>query len=475
MDIYHKHFSFILMAFITWIANSFYPTNLFADDLRDLEKISNAFESLTEKVSPAVVQVSVTSYAPGTGLTGGGLIYKQRGMGSGVLIDPSGYIITNYHVVEGAISLKILLPKTSEASEEYQSILKPEGKSIRAEIIGVDRETDIAVIKIDGTELPYLTFGDSDLLNKGELVFAFGSPLGLENSVSMGVISSVARQLVPEDPMIYIQTDTPINPGNSGGPLVNAAGEVVGINTLIFSHSGGSEGIGFAAPSNIVQNVYAQIRKYGKMRRANIGVRVQTITPVLAAGLNLPLQHGVILSDVYPDGSAYKAGLRPGDIVLTLDNKKMENGRQFEVNLYRKSINEVVQLEILRGKQKKKFWIPAQESKENQDLLLEMVTPEKNLIARLGVLVLDLDESLKKVMPVLRKEEGVVVVARAVDAPFLNLGLIPGDIIFQLNNQAVPNIENLRLQLQTYQAGDAIVLEVQRRNELIFVAFEIEE
>ena len=469
-----KNLSIWLLCFMAFFVFPYCQNSLLANDLRDLKKISDAFETLTEMVTPAVVQVFVTSYAPGTGLTSGGLVYKQRGTGSGVILDPEGYIVTNLHVVEGAISLKALLPRPSVVEAEYKSILKPEGKLVNAQIIGVDRETDLAVIKIEGTGFPYLKFGDSDLINKGELVFAFGSPLGLENSVSMGVVSSVARQLVPEDPMIYIQTDTPINPGNSGGPLVNTSGEVVGINTLIFSHSGGSEGIGFAAPSNIVENVYSQIRKYGRVRRGHIGVRAQTITPQLASGLNLPMEHGVILSDVYPDGPAYKVGLTPGDIVLTLDDKKMENGRQFDVNIYRKRVREVIQLEILRGEKKRKFWLPVQESKDDQDRFLDMVTPEKNLIPRLGVLVIDIDEKLKKILPALRKENGVLVAARAADAPYWNYGLIPGDIICQLNRQSVATIDDLQLLLEKYQKGDAVVLEVQRRNEMIYVAFEIE-
>ena len=187
------------------------------------------------------------------------------------------------------------------------------------------------------------------MLKPGQIVMAFGSPLGLNASVTMGVVSAVARQLEPEDPMIYVQTDAPINPGNSGGPLVDADGRVVGINTLIYSQSGGHEGIGFAAPSNIVRNVFDQIRKTGRVRRGEIGVITQTITPLIAEGLGLSQDWGVVDSDVDPNGPGGRAGLQAGDIVLALDGKPMENGRQFQVNFYTRGVGAPVTLEILRG------------------------------------------------------------------------------------------------------------------------------
>ena len=183
-------------------------------------------------------------------------------------------------------------------------------------------------------------------------MFAFGSPLGLDNTVTMGVVSAVGRQLEADDPMVYIQTDAPINPGSSGGPLVNAAGLVVGINTLILSQGGGNEGLGFAAPSNIVKTVYDQLKANGRVKRGSIGAVVQSITPVLARALDLPQESGAIVADVDRDGPAGAAGLRIGDIVLTLDGKSIENGRQLDVNLYRRAAGDVAQLEVLRAGQR---------------------------------------------------------------------------------------------------------------------------
>jgi serine protease Do len=281
---------------------------------------------LVDRVSPTVVQIVAVAVAP-TGRAASGEVGVERRGGSGVLVSKDGYIVTNAHVVESARSLDVLLARPAAPDDPGRSIVRPVRQRVEATVVGVDLETDLAVLKISETALPALDFGDSDQLGEGDLVLAFGSPLGLDNSVSMGVVSAVGRQLRPDDHMVYIQTDTSINPGNSGGPLVDMSGRIVGINTLIYSQSGGNEGIGFAAPSNIVQSVYKQIRANGRVRRGSIGVTAQTITPSLAEGLGLSQKWGVILSDVHPDSPAAAAGLAAGDIVTALDGT-MENGRQ---------------------------------------------------------------------------------------------------------------------------------------------------
>lgn len=228
-----------------------------------LTRLSTSFEDLAQKVSPSVVQILATGYGADSAATSGSsLLTQRRYSGSGVIVDSDGYIVTNAHVVAGARNLRVLLSLGEEGAPR-KSILKSRGKMVDAKLVGSDTETDLAVLKIQAPSLPHVDLGDSDLLKPGQIVLAFGSPLGLDNSVSMGVVSAVARQLKPEDPMIYIQTDATINPGNSGGPLVDTEGKVMGINSSIFTYSGGSEGIGFAAPSNIVRNVYQQIRKQG--------------------------------------------------------------------------------------------------------------------------------------------------------------------------------------------------------------------
>ena len=294
--------------------------------LMTLQSISNGFNALSRRVSPSVVQIFATGYVPSLKPTqaGQGLLSRQRSTGSGVILDPNGYIVTNAHVVQGATRIEVLLANDPSKTENpNNSILKQRGTLVGAQLVGYDLESDIAVIKIEGQGYPTLEIGDSEELRQGQIVFAFGAPLGLENSVSMGVVSATARQLEPEAPMIYIQTDAVINPGNSGGPLIDPLGRVVGINTFILSQSGGSEGLGFAVPSNIVNNVYGQIRTTGRVRRGLIGTHVQTVTHDLADALALSRDWGVVIADVMPNSPAEKAGLQIGDIVTHMNGKVM--------------------------------------------------------------------------------------------------------------------------------------------------------
>jgi serine protease Do len=306
------------------------------------------------------------------------------------------------------------------------------------------------------------------------MVLAFGNPLGLENSASLGVVSAVARQLRPEDPMIYVQTDASINPGNSGGPLVDVRGRMVGLNTLILSQSGGNEGIGLAAPSNIVRSVYEQIRRSGRVRRGIIGVRAQTITPPLAAGLGLVFDRGVVLSDVLPSGPAEAAGLRPGDVVLTLDGKPMENARQMDVNLYRRVPGEAVTLEVRRGPQALTASVRVVERPEDPDRFLSLVTPERNLIAPLSALALELDDDLRRALGPLRGREGVLIAARAGAAEGTDDALRPGDVVYAVNGVSVRGLSELRSAVTRPAAGDALVLHVERGGRLVYVVVETE-
>ncbi|MCH9032803.1 MAG: trypsin-like peptidase domain-containing protein, partial [candidate division Zixibacteria bacterium] len=355
-----------------------------------------------------------------------------------------------------------------------RSILKVESRNFEAILVGFDSETDLAVLKIKAENLPALKLGDSDDLRQGELVLAFGSPLGLENSVSLGVVSSVARQLRPEDPMIYIQTDAPINPGNSGGPLVNTKGEVVGINTLIFSQSGGNEGIGFSAPSNIVRAVYNQIVANGRVRRGEIGVFAQTITPGLATGLGLKKDWGVILADVYPGQPAYEAGLRVGDIILSLDSKIMENGRQFDVNLYQRSVGDVIKIEALRGDSSLKFWVHIIERPADENRLVKLSKPSDHLVSKLGVLCVTLDDIISERLPKLRRQRGVVVVSRVVRSVSKKSRLLAGDVIYSVNRSAVYDIDDLQEILSGFESGDRVIIQVERSRGLRYLSIEIE-
>jgi serine protease Do len=439
-----------------------------------LIQLSRDLEALSERVNPAIVQILATGYVPGAN-SNTNLLSKQRSSGSGVILDPSGYIVTNAHVVEGARRIQVVLAKPVDSKLPGRSILKARGKMVGAQIVGIDSETDLAVIKIQESGLPFLTLGDSDNLRQGQLVLAFGSPLGLENSVTLGVVSALARQLRPEDPMIYIQTDAPINPGNSGGPLVDKSGTVVGINTFILTQSGGSEGIGFAAPSNIVKNVYEQIRATGRVRRGEIGVYAQTITPMLAEGLGLTQLFGVILGDVEPGSPAEKAGLKIGDLILNLEGKPMENGRQFEVNLYRQQIGDQVNLQVLRGSDTLNVNVFVAERQDDTNRFLEMVSPERNLISKFGILGLDLDDKIAGYLPGLRVLSGVVVASRVSNVYYYEQeSFQPGDVIHAINNKPIQNLAELRTALEIFRPYDPIVVQVERQGQFRFISFELE-
>jgi serine protease Do len=445
-----------------------------AAPVADLSQISRSFEQLSLQVSPAVVQVIVSGYAPSTTSDSQAVLSKQRSGGSGVIVDPEGYIITNAHVVEGSQRVQVLLASRISAPASQSSILKARPRPIEARVLAVDAETDLAFLKIEETGLPALSLSDSDALQQGQLVFAFGSPLGLENSVTMGIVSAVARQLEPDHPMIYVQTDTAINPGNSGGPLVNTRGEVVGINTLILSQSGGNEGLGFAAPSNIVRAIYQQVRKRGVILRGEIGVHAQTITPLLAEALELPQDWGVIAGDVQPGGPADIAGLQAGDVILALDGKVMENGRQFQVNLYRYAIGDIVNVDVLRGQEQKTIQVAVLERTKDPERFRRMVSRERNYIPQLGILAIGLSRELATMLPPLKKPGGVIVAALVADGPYWKTEFQTGDVIHAVNRQPVGNLPDLRKALEAVKPGDALAVQIERDGDLSYVVFQFE-
>jgi serine protease Do len=433
--------------------------------------LSALLTQTTRTVSPAVVEILTTAQVPGEGLVlrPGDLVSTRRGSGSGVIVDPEGYILTNAHVVQDAQQVRIEIPVVTTG----RSILSTHSRIVKGTVVGIDLETDLAVVKVDEQKLPTVPFGDSDELSAGQLVLALGSPLGLQTSVSLGVVSAIARQLEPESPMIYVQTDAAINPGSSGGPLVDLRGRLMGINTLIVSQAGGFEGLGFAAPSNIARSVYEQIRKFGRVRRGDIGVRAQTLTPVLATGLGLTRDRGAILADVLPGSPAARAGLRAGDVVLTLDTKPIENGRQLHVNLYRRTVGESVTLEVSRGSQVSKVAVAIAERFDSGNSA--PIDPRNNLVPRLGILGVNLDQDVAKMIPVLRVSSGVVVAsAVAGGIPTRDGGLMTGDVIYAVNQTSVSELATLRKVLAELKSGDPAVLSIERRGSLMFIAFTVD-
>jgi len=440
-----------------------------------LHGLSDSLEQLSNQVRPAVVQIFSTSYTPASGdsdSASAGPISRQRATGSGVVLSADGYILTNAHVVLTARRIRVRFAATPQELGELRSIVKPEGSVMDAKLVGVDRETDLAIVKVDRAGLPFLQFGNSDELRQGQLVMAFGNPFGLEGSVSLGVISSTARQIKTDAPMVYIQTDAPINPGNSGGPLVDDRGRVVGINTFILTESGGSEGIGFAVPSNIAANVYKQVLKDGHVHRGQIGITAQTITPMIAEGLRLKKSWGVLVGDVTPGGPADEAGVEVGDVIETLDGKAMENARQFDVDLYRYALNDTVKLGVSRDGQKRTFDVTVQERLDDPLRFADLVNPEDNLIPKLGILGVDIDKRLLALLPDLRKPYGILVAARATGEEAT--GLETGDVIYSINNVPVRGIVGLKKMLEDMKPGDTPVLQIEREGDLQYITPELE-
>jgi len=438
-----------------------------------LVQLNNALEGLAARVSPAVVQILVTGYGPihEENRTQTALIVRQHAVGSGVIVDPSGYIITNSHVVEGAQSIRVALPLPNDSGRPV-----PVGKRhiLEARLVGVHKETDLALLKIDETNLSTLPLLTQQRPRVGQLVFAIGSPEGLQNSVTMGVVSAVARQPDPTKAMTYIQTDAPINPGNSGGPLVDMNGSVVGINTFILSEGGGSEGLGFAIPARIVDFVYHSLRKYGHVHRVEIGAEAQEITPTMADGLHLAQRWGVIIADVKPDGPAASAGLQVQDIVLSADDRRIDTLPALASALYLHRLDQVLKLEILRGDSKKILYVPAVEERDPMDQLFDAADPEKSLIPRFGILATDLTPELRSQLGSLRIASGVIVLGRAADLITPDTGLQTGDLIHSLNTTPITSMDALRSVVRNLKTGDPVVLQVERSDGLTYLSFEME-
>jgi serine protease Do len=451
-----------------------------------LHQLSDSIETLSEQVSPAVVQIFSTSYTLGeedsdnSGTTPMGIVTKQRSTGSGVILSADGYIITNNHVVRDARRVRVQLASLPDDPAERTTGSHPKfhahGKLLEATVVGVDRVADLAVLKVDGGgPLPVLKLSDSDQLRQGQVVLAFGNPLGLENSVSIGIVSSVGRQVKPDDPMVYIQTDAPINPGNSGGPLLDADGNVIGINTFILTQSGGSEGIGFAIPANVVKDVYEQIRKDGHVHRGEIGVLAQSITPELSTGLNLMRDAGVILGDVTPDGPADKGGLKPGDIVLSLNGRRLHNAREFQTALYRIPLNQTVTVEALRGTEKVTAAIKVEERDDDPFRFVDLVKPEENRIPKLGIIGIAITKEVAQRLPDTRKPYGVIVAARIGDAEYSGQGgLKLGDVIYSVNTTPISTLDSLRTAIDSLKIADPLVLQIERDGNLLYLTLSEE-
>jgi len=442
-----------------------------------LHQMSGSFETLAKRVSPAVVEVLVTGFGipeEEDDASGASSIGRERSLGSGVIVDPDGYIVTNYHVVKGADRVRVVLTPTGTQDSQPVSLLKSRGRILPAHIVGYSKLIDLAVLKVEATGLPTLPIGRYDRIRKGQIVLAFGSPEGLENSVTLGLVSSVLRQPDPDDPMVYIQTDAAINPGNSGGPLVDVDGNVVGIDTFIYTKSGGNEGIGFAIPSGIVRYAYEQIRKYGRVRRRSIGADLQTVTPDLSQGLGLGTDAGVIVSDIVPGSPAERAGLKTQDVIVSLDGFAVDNVPIFTLALYLMNQSDSTKLGVLRGDKKLDLRVPIYEPHNDPSRLSDLGDPKKDLIPQLGIVGVTVTPDIADILGEPRIPSGVLVTAIVANRLAVDSGLQEGDIVHSLNRAAIKTVDDLRAAFGKLQPGEPAAMLVERSGKLTYVTFEME-
>ncbi len=433
-----------------------------------LAAFSQSLETLAARVGPAVVQIVSTGLGRGDSAEQGASsrLTRQRSTGSGVILSDDGFIVTNYHVVQAAHKIEVRLVADGSTVPAEPTLL--------AKIVGFDRETDLAVIEIERTGLPHLTFGDPKDVHVGQVVMAFGSPLGLAGSMSMGVVSSTARQVHEDDSIAYLQTDAPINPGNSGGPLVDTDGRVVGINTFILTQSGGSEGLGFAIPSDVVGSVYSQIRKYGHVHRGQLGIVAQDISPEMVKALKLPQQSGAIAGDVLPGGPADEAGLKIEDIIVNVNGSQIKRARDLQSFIYGQALDNEVTMKVRRGDQMLDLKMKVIDRADDPQRFADMVDPEKNVIPQLGVLVVEVNEKTQELLPGLRHSFGLVIAAESSDAPYSGESLRVGDVIYEVNHVPAVTIRAVTSTLAALKSGDPVVIQVERDGKLMYVTLELE-
>jgi serine protease Do len=442
-----------------------------------LRAFNESIEALSAHVSPSVVQVLVTGYGPvddrSRGVESGLVIGRQRSIGSGVVVDADGYIVTNAHVVAGARRVQVVVHREAAAGGPLRSLAAENSQTVDARVVGVAGDIDLALLKIDVTGLRALPLANYDAIRQGEVVFAFGSPEGLRNSMTMGVVSSVARQPDPDSTTVYIQTDAPINPGNSGGPLVNVDGELVGVNTLILTDSGGSQGLGFAIPSAVVASVYPQLRKYGHLHRGLLGFNMQTITPALAAGLSLSRTSGVVVSDVMPGGAAEQAGVGIKDVIATVNGKPVESVPMLALELSRHAAGDTVMLGVVRGTLTVTASVVVAERPHPIDALAALADPDKNAVPKLGILGIDIGDATAGFVPEPRIAGGVFVAARLDKESGDEVPLAAGDVIHALNGFAVRSVDGLRALVDDATANTELIVQIERNGQLRFVTCQV--
>ena len=431
------------------------PLKLVVDDTpvaRD-GRLAGTYSPVVKKVLPSVVRVNVKQKArfasaqmpdlppelrrffgpgmPGMPGDGGEMPRGPRpqGVGSGVIVTADGYILTNNHVVEGADEVRVSLQ---------------DGRELDAKVVGTDPKSDVAVLKVDGGDLPALTIGDSELLEVGDVVLAIGNPFGIGQTVTMGIVSATSRATMGLDYEDFIQTDAAINPGNSGGALVDAAGRLVGINTAILSRSGGNQGIGFAIPVGLARDVMESLVRDGKVTRGYLGVMIQDVNPALARKFGLEDSKGALVGEVTPDGPADKAGVESGDVVTSIEGREIRDSRHLKLAVAKIRPGDTASVKVLRDGSVKTLKVKVGELPGEKTVAKASPAEDEGTLN--GVGVSDLDGKVRRQFNIPAGLEGAVVSEVAPDSAAAEAGLQPGDVILEINRTAVKD------------AGDAVRL-----------------
>lgn len=440
------------------------------------------FAPLVEKVAPSVVTV-FTTQTVSRGQTafsfsddalrqffGGRAPQRQgkqtlQGLGSGVIVSPDGYILTANHVVSGA--------------DEIMIGLGNDLRRFKAKKIGTDSGTDVALLKIDENNLPSVNFADSDKARAGDIVLAIGNPFGLRQTVTMGIISAVGRGgMGIVDYENFIQTDAAINMGNSGGALVDIDGRLLGINSAIFTRSGGNQGIGFAIPANLAREVMQSLRDKGRVVRGYIGASVQTLTPEIADAMKLKgQQNGALVGEVEPNAPAAKAGIKTGDVITAVNGKKVNDPRELRLMIGSMAPGTNVQMEVNREGQTKTFGVqlaempPGAANEDTETSSEEPAQPEKTTVFG-GVGVTDITQDIRTALNLPREIQGAVIADIDAESPAAKAGVREGDVIQEVNKQPVKNAKDLLAISKKLKPNDKILMRVYSQGRSGYVALE---
>lgn len=385
---------------------------------------------------------------------------KERrggGQGSGVIVSPDGYVLTNNHVIAGAKTVTVTLPDKRE---------------FKGRIVGTDPKSDVAVVKIDASQLPTISWGDSSRLQVGEYVLAVGNPFGLNSTVTLGIVSALGRGHMGitqyED---FIQTDAAINPGNSGGALVNTRGELVGINTAIFSQTGGYQGVGFAVPTGMSKPIYESLVKTGKVVRGYLGIGIQDLNQDLAKSFGVTGSNGAVVTDVKEDGPADKAGMKQGDVILSFQGTPIEDAVTLQRAVTRSMVGSRATVKVMRDGQEKELAVTIAELPDNPQVAKTEPGPADQPLA--GLAVQELDRETAQELGLKGKVQGVVVTAVDPESDAERAGLMPGDVIREINRKPVTTIKEFDQAASHLKKGQTVLVLINRRGASLYLSAKV--